>query len=181
MPRAVVMISCACGCGKEFPMYDNKGRKRQYISGHNTIVHNPRKKDMIEQVCVTCGKHYFRNPSLANRGRNTYCSNECRSKNAKEWMGGYKNPKWKGGFNGVQSLRWCPEYRTWRNQIFKRDNYTCQVCEEKGMRFNPLHVHHVIPFSESIEFRFEQENGVTVCKRCHFMMHTKKKEEVSHA
>lgn len=31
-------ISCACGCGLKFKRYDNYGRPRMYISGHNMKV-----------------------------------------------------------------------------------------------------------------------------------------------
>jgi hypothetical protein len=34
-----LMITCACGCGEEFPKYDNKGRERHYIRGHNNSRH----------------------------------------------------------------------------------------------------------------------------------------------
>lgn len=35
-----LMVACACGCGGEFPKYDNRGRERRYISGHNNRKHN---------------------------------------------------------------------------------------------------------------------------------------------
>jgi hypothetical protein len=36
-----VLISCACGCGQTFWRYDASGRRREYISGHNTDKINP--------------------------------------------------------------------------------------------------------------------------------------------
>lgn len=29
------IINCGCGCGKAFPRYDNSGRPRAFVSGHN--------------------------------------------------------------------------------------------------------------------------------------------------
>jgi len=29
-------VSCACGCGERFSLYDQWGRPRRFISGHNT-------------------------------------------------------------------------------------------------------------------------------------------------
>lgn len=29
------LIACACGCGVHFPKFDNSGRPRRFISGHN--------------------------------------------------------------------------------------------------------------------------------------------------
>lgn len=30
-----LVVECACGCGKVFPRYDEQGRPRKYVSGHN--------------------------------------------------------------------------------------------------------------------------------------------------
>jgi hypothetical protein len=32
------IIKCACGCGKTFYKYDDQGRPRKFITGHNTIA-----------------------------------------------------------------------------------------------------------------------------------------------
>lgn len=29
------VVKCACGCGRDFPLYDSSGRPRSYVSGHN--------------------------------------------------------------------------------------------------------------------------------------------------
>lgn len=31
------IVVCACGCGQNFRKYDNAGRPRKFISGHNTM------------------------------------------------------------------------------------------------------------------------------------------------
>ena len=88
-----------------------------------------------------------------------------------EWNGGEKNQNWKGGFNGVQNIRWSPEYNFWRLQVFKKDNYICQSCNKKATYKNPLHAHHIVKFSESLELAFDVDNGVTLCKKCHIKEH----------
>ncbi len=30
-----LIVECLCGCGKAFPRYDEQGRRRRYVSGHN--------------------------------------------------------------------------------------------------------------------------------------------------
>ena len=30
------LILCGCGCGEEFPMFDDAGRPRRFVTGHNT-------------------------------------------------------------------------------------------------------------------------------------------------
>lgn len=31
------MTECKCGCGEEFPTYDDRGRERTYLKGHNSF------------------------------------------------------------------------------------------------------------------------------------------------
>lgn len=78
--------------------------------------------------------------------------------------------------NGVQSKRWCPEYNKWRKQVFKKDNYICKKCKGKFSRENQLHAHHLIKFSESIEFAFDVNNGMTLCRKCHLKEHSTQKK-----
>jgi 5-methylcytosine-specific restriction endonuclease McrA len=59
--------------------------------------------------------------------------------------------------------------KNFRNEVFKRDNYTCQVC---GIRYttNPdwFDAHHIIDRSEIPNGGYVKENGITVCKdSCH--------------
>lgn len=160
-------IKCACGCGQVLTALDGKGRPHKFISGHNSRIHNPHTKKKIRQVCKICGKEYWKPPSLANRGKNTYCSNKCRSSDTKSWLGGDKNPNWKGGIIGVQNIRWSSEYNNWRKLVYQSDGYMCQICGQKGTRSNPLHAHHIAKFSEYENLRFIVANGVTLCKACH--------------
>jgi endogenous inhibitor of DNA gyrase (YacG/DUF329 family) len=171
-----MVISCACGCEKKFEQRDDHNRVRRFVSGHNTIVHNPLKKEPIQQICKTCGIIYYRKPSLANRGKNTYCSNKCRNLDTKSWFGGERNHNWKGGFNGVQNIRWSPEYRVWRITIFQRDNFICQKCGCKHTRKNPIHAHHIEYFSVNKDKMFSVDNGITLCKQCHLKKHTNREK-----
>lgn len=41
---------------------------------------------------------------------------------------GEKNPLWRGTRNLRELLWFSAEYRDWRQQIMKRDDYTCQLC-----------------------------------------------------
>jgi len=59
-------------------------------------------------------------------------------------------------------------YRNWRTVIFKRDNYQCQICEQKNKR---LHAHHIYSFKHYPTKRHQVANGVTLCVRCHRALH----------
>jgi hypothetical protein len=79
---------------------------------------------------------------------------------------GQNNPNWKGGITPINTqIRNSDEYKQWRNEVFKRDNYTCQICgDNKG---GNLQAHHKEGFSSNEELRFDIDNGVTLCELCH--------------
>jgi hypothetical protein len=55
------------------------------------------------------------------------------------------------------------EYKTWRESVFIRDNYTCQKCNAKGY----IEAHHIKLWCDYPELRFLVDNGITLCKPCH--------------
>lgn len=54
-------------------------------------------------------------------------------------------------------------------EVFKRDNYTCIICENIGGKLN---AHHVIPWSMSKELREDINNLITMCECCHKQYHS---------
>lgn len=83
-----------------------------------------------------------------------------------EYIAGAKNPFWKGGIHPEKlRLRKSSKYKEWREKVFQRDNYTCQKCgDNKG---GNLHAHHILNFSEHDDLRFNVNNGITLCEKCH--------------
>lgn len=76
---------------------------------------------------------------------------------------------WKGGISAYDNAyRKTLEYKHWREDIFKRDNWTCQKCKIEG---GILHPHHIKSFSHFIESRYDISNGITLCQNCHFKFH----------
>jgi len=56
------------------------------------------------------------------------------------------------------------EYIKWRNSIYIRDNYTCQMCDKIGGRLN---AHHIESWASNEKLRLVESNGITFCENCH--------------
>lgn len=73
---------------------------------------------------------------------------------------------WKGGLTDKnKALRRGVEWKLWREAVFERDDYTCQMCGIRGGV--ELHPDHIKPFSKFPELRYEVSNGRTLCIECH--------------
>lgn len=53
--------------------------------------------------------------------------------------------------------------REWSLKIKDRDGNKCTKCGTQ----NGLHAHHIIPWKEKEELRFDVNNGITLCRSCH--------------
>ena len=82
-----------------------------------------------------------------------------------ECQKGSKNHNWQGGITPKnQAIRNSLAYKNWRQSVFLRDNWTCQLCNKRGCA---LHADHIKPFSLFPELRLEVSNGRTLCIDCH--------------
>jgi 5-methylcytosine-specific restriction endonuclease McrA len=55
-----------------------------------------------------------------------------------------------------------------RNKVFRRDEYACQVCGQVG---GTLNAHHLDGWNWAKDKRFKTSNGVTLCEDCHNKFH----------
>lgn len=91
------------------------------------------------------------------------------NKGLKGYLSGEKHYNWKGGVTeGNNKIHGSAEYKNWRKSVFKRDNFTCQICDERGTY---LVAHHIKSFTYFPKLRFEIDNGITLCKNCHKIYH----------
>lgn len=61
-------------------------------------------------------------------------------------------------------IRSSSEYSEWRENVFIKDNYICQCCGHVGGK---LQAHHIENFADNLEKRFDVNNGITLCFKCH--------------
>lgn len=78
---------------------------------------------------------------------------------------GPNSPHWKGGVTSEHRLaRQSLEGRQWSKAVKERDNYTCQMCGQRG---GELHSDHIKSFHAFPDLRWVLSNGRTLCKTCH--------------
>jgi len=100
-------------------------------------------------ICQFCG-----NPFPQRGGRPTkYCGKECRYAAARKIHSKPNHRTW--------------QYKRWRRQVFKRDNYTCQDCEAT----TKLQSHHLQSINEYPALAYTVNNGITLCTDCHTLAH----------
>lgn len=138
----------------------------------------------FDKGCLLCKKIFHFSPSKIKQGRAKYCSQRCwmDSKERKLMMSkvhkgkkcpyakppkmfGEDNYNWKGGITPINTkIRNSLVYKMWRKNVFERDNYTCQICNQRG---NKLHADHIKPFALYPKLRLSINNGRTLCVPCH--------------
>jgi 5-methylcytosine-specific restriction endonuclease McrA len=174
---------------------DAGGRTRRYVSIECPSCHKVReiREDSTTapnytKYCVHCVKttpariSQWKKYSIDRKGNDMDKAREASMKvvigshhtdewkrNLSEKLRGEKSYMWKGGISRNHQLeRQGVEFKIWRNSLFERDNYTCQSCGSKGVF---LHPHHIKNFSDYPELRYDLNNGVTLCRKCHYDFH----------
>lgn len=132
-------------------------RIKEKMSGANNP--NWQGGEYFKNKCENCNQEFFTYPSQARR----FCSKKCLGNWQSETRKGKNHPNWKGGLTSDILKRLASrEWKAIREEIFRRDNYTCQKCRQKNL---PLDVHHIIPFQYSK--CDECFNLITLCDSCH--------------
>lgn len=123
-----------------------------------------------EKFCESCSSIFKCDSRIGDRRwrKQRFCSKSCALRGNLRTLGknlGADNAAWKGGITPLNfAIRTSYPYMSWRREVFKRDDYTCQICNARGV---PIHADHIKEFSNYPELRFELSNGRTLCVPCH--------------
>ena len=71
---------------------------------------------------------------------------------------------WQGGISLLNDNRDSSEYKNWRQNVYKRVK-----CGSK----EKLNAHHIKSWKNYPELRYDLNNGVTLCEKCHIAWHKK--------
>lgn len=169
-------ISCLI-CGKKFYISNHRQETAKYCS--TKCKGDSLKKTTNKFVCEYCGKEYHRGQSYIKwqeirEVKHHFCSISCGMKFRPK---GEHHPNWNGGISRAYLYGYhTKEYKQWRDDVFKRDDFTCQLCHVRGTY---LHAHHIKGFSKYPDLRFTLSNGITLCKKCHMGVHSKECKKIN--
>lgn len=173
-----IEMKCLC-CGKVFMVYPYRKNTAKYCS----YSCNAKMQEITPQMRKKFsenGKRLWREGKLKcpggwNKGKKGLQT--AWNKGLKGYLAGKKHYNWKGGITPKnRAVRAKAAWRTWRDKVFKRDNYTCQKCGNKsGKNFDKniyLEPHHIFPINKLLKHKFEHhiynvDNGLTLCRGCH--------------
>lgn len=194
MIKLKIKVKCDT-CGKEIEKYESKVSKHNFCNRECYLKFHS--KNTKEYICETCGKKfkgydynknkycsrecYDKAHSIKNKIRecptchkkfeaktseSKYCSWECYNKD-RHMPRGKEHWNWQGGISLINDKRDSQEYKKWRLEVYKRDNYKCVKCGSKIK----LNAHHIKSWKNYPSLRYELDNGITLCEKCHIKLH----------
>lgn len=108
-----------------------------------------------------------------NKGKYGYKTNnrvtEDHKNKIRKARSGSNSNFWKGGISSERAniARWTTQIAP---KIHKKHNYTCQNCFQIG---GELECHHIIPVVINSSLSKNEDNLITLCKKCHTLHHRK--------
>lgn len=176
----------SCGClAKELSSVRNSRPKD--IAGKKfnklTAIHFVKKVEGAYYWLFRCEcgiEKVMRRSNVVARGTRTVsCGCHRKQLLSKNFMG-KRNPRWNGGISPFLSqVRGMQIYNEWRKEVYKKDNYTCQGCKQRGG--HNLEIDHQKPFAQILKENkvdslekamacdelWNVGNGRVLCSECH--------------
>lgn len=164
-------------CGNEFIAKGNQTQNKKKTCSKEcqykavSIKNSQVRVERTTKVCKQCGNEFEVIPCELHQ---IFCTHKCYTDWYSENLKGENHCRWDPNLTAKERLNnesrtHSKEYITWRKAIFKRDGYICQVCNE--LKSGNLNAHHIMGWNKYINLRFDIDNGITLCKKCHDEFH----------
>ena len=144
------------GCDNVFQNEEIKNKSKRTMLSRYGVEHNMQLQYFRSKAAKTCIERYG-------------VDNYSKTKKFRDSIRGENSPRWISEKTPEQRDRYCIEYREWRDAVFEKYNYTCQKC---GKRHTFLNAHHIRNWKDCIELRYSLDNGVCLCRECHYRFHS---------
>jgi hypothetical protein len=147
---------------------ESKKRRSERMKGENNPNYG---KPMSEEQKIKISITLTGKPGSKWTEEHKQKSSESQSGENSHW--------WKGGKEPLKGIiRSHYKYRQWRSDVYTRDDFTCQVCGQRGGKLNAdhiksfsqiLHENNLTTIEEAIECSelWNINNGRTLCRACH--------------
>lgn len=159
-------MKCNCSiCGKEFdrkPALIKRAKNPVCSRECQSIL---KQRDWVETQCCVCGKPILRRKSRIEIRPNPVCSKSCKSVLQHRLSYDETIP------DEIRQTdrNYFPQNREFVRSVFERDDFTCVICHQHG---GDLAAHHLNGYNWDINNRYNVDNGVTMCKKCHGDFHS---------
>ncbi len=162
-PRTGKVFTCSV-CGKEFYRQITLFPKNAPLCSYKCMGKS--KERQVLTSCHWCKREYSVAASILKwneiRGHeHNFCSVKCRG----SYYSGDRHPLW---YSDRSLVKCRPNgnkaHALWRDEVFSRDDFTCQRCGKRG---GYLEANHVMPYALFPANRYEVLNGETLCRKCH--------------
>ena len=155
----------------------NRYHKKYHQKNSMYCSENCQWKDAKKEItleCEICHKKYIVNP--ARKETSKFCSRKCLRVHTGHLASkrvGEKNPRYKGYKDEKRSDK--SRLKTWGDEIKRRDK-VCVFCKSD----NALQAHHIKSYIDYPKLKFNLDNGILLCAKCHALQHKDDKVPVAH-
>lgn len=118
-----------------------------------------------------CGKEFNTYKSGLISGRTKSCG--CLNQELRKSRIGIKNGFYNKDLTNEDRERGrnFEDYYNWRKIVLSINGYKCKKCGCNSSKDNRLHTHHILNYSSHPELRTDVNNGIVLCKKCHYNFH----------
>lgn len=164
-----------------FHTKDLTGRNFHYltvISFQGYKIRGDRRRRSLWECKCKCGKIIIVIGKMLTTKQRTSCGCQTKLRALKNlnYLNSFqkkdKHPSWNHNLSNQerilnQNRSVNPELREWRKEIYRRSFWKCICCESK----KKINAHHILNWWKNYQLRYDLNNGVCLCERCHKSYH----------